>query len=137
MIIKTLKKEIIDLVKYPLPLNGELFGKYSDIKRYNNPILELQRLNSNKNFQFSLVLWIFIEEYCPKNEFCAIYQRFDQDSRRFTPNIFLTRNGQVHIEVFDRYNVPTGGMTVEKVPLNDWCRMVFLFRSFKVKIFVN
>ena len=119
-------------MNFPLPLNGREYGKDSKLMSYKDFSLEIERINGNKAFRFSFVIWIYIEDYCPRSQFCTIYQRYNEKSKRFTPNIFLTRNGEILVDVYDKNNVPHGGLTIKKVPLNDWCRMVFLFRSFKV-----
>ena len=78
-----------------MPLNGLEFGKIVQLKPYSNRNLELERQYTNKNFQFTLEIWLYAENHCATEIFCAIYQRANHANKRFTPNIFFKRDGNV------------------------------------------
>jgi len=39
--------------------------------------------------------------------------------------------GQIVVEIFDD-NIVRSAATTQSIPLNDWCRLVFQFRLYKV-----
>jgi hypothetical protein len=116
-------------------MNGERFGKFHQVYKYNNPVLENQRITSQP-FSFSYEVWLYIDDYCKEWKFCALYQRYDYGLRKYTPNIFFTSEGQIHIEVVDRTGKITGATTIVKVPKDEWCRLVIRFGT-SWQVFIN
>ncbi|CAF0704103.1 unnamed protein product [Brachionus calyciflorus] len=131
-----LEQEKIHIITNPLPLNGKHYGKVSEFMPYTDVFLEANRLKSFSNFRFSILLWIYIEEYC-KSSFCSIYQRYDSYLKRYTPNIFITNKGNIIVEIYNSRNAPNGAKTMLSLPLKQWCRLIFNFTNKKWTLYVN
>lgn len=79
------------MVKFPLVMTGERFGKFHDIHKYKNPALEHERTTGLLNFSYEI--WLYIQDYCKEWQFCALYQRYEFGLNKYTPNIFITAQG--------------------------------------------
>lgn len=106
-------------------------GKISELRPYTNDLLESKRVHEAKTFKFSIVLWLYVHEHC-KQRYCAIFQRFNHDSKRLTPNLFLIDSGELFVEVYDLQGTPEAAITNYKLPLHQWCRLICHFRHYKV-----
>ena len=108
-------------------------------------------------FRFSVVFWIYIEEYCiqdPSITLCAILQHLTFDRKHLTPELYINREGllfffphKINILKFDFSGNLVAHIfgsadhvkidhakTLASIPKKDWCRIVFVVHENLVNI---
>ncbi|CAF0804952.1 unnamed protein product [Adineta ricciae] len=134
--------EIIRTVNYPLLLTGGVYGKHFVLPAYKEYSLRLEQYTRVTRPRFSILFWIFIEDYCASDVFtthCAILQHLTFNNTHLTPELFLNREGQITVSMFgylhDLYGI--GARTFAAIPKKEWCRIAFIVNEFFWTIYVN
>ncbi|UJR27496.1 hypothetical protein I4U23_008780 [Adineta vaga] len=134
--------EIIRIINYPLVLTGGVYGKHFVLPPYQDYSLRLEQQSRVIRPKFSIVFWIFIDEYCTSEFFtiqCGILQHLSFNNTHLTPEIFLNREGQMTVSTFGYlYDLfGNGARTVASIPKKEWCRIAFIVNEYTWSVYIN
>ncbi|CAF3364177.1 unnamed protein product [Rotaria sp. Silwood1] len=134
--------EVVRIINYPLVLTGSAYGKYFVLPAYQNYDLRLEQQIQSIRPKFSIIFWLYIDEYCPYGSNaiqCSILQHLTFNNTHLTPEIFLNREGQIIVNMFGYlYDLKgTGARTIASIPKKDWCRVAFIVDEYYWNIYIN
>ncbi|CAF0808478.1 unnamed protein product [Adineta steineri] len=134
--------EIVRVINYPLVMTGNAYGKYFTLPQYQQYSLRLEQQMRLIRPKFSIIFWLYIDEYCTSEYFrnyCGILQHLTFNNTHLTPEIFLSQEGRIRINLYGSLYAleGTGAETIASVPRHDWCRVALIVDEYHWKIYIN
>ncbi|XP_071957323.1 protein sel-1 homolog 3-like isoform X2 [Antedon mediterranea] len=118
--------EIIDLVQFPVALTGLFAGISKDVPSFSDHILRHQVQSLRKNPRFTVVMYIYMLNHC-KHSLCSIMHRKTRYTNAYvTPLIFVNSEGQVHVQGVMENGQAHSMLTIAKIPVGEWVRIVYV-----------
>ncbi|XP_071174349.1 protein sel-1 homolog 3-like [Mytilus edulis] len=101
-----------------------------------NNELEYKRVQLVNKPRFTITVWVYILEYCARS-LCSIVHRAMWNGSYNTPLIFVTKKGNLHIQVSLTNGETRAAITDITIPRHQWVRLVFVFDRKKWKLTFN
>ncbi|KAM4742331.1 protein sel-1 homolog 3 isoform 2-T2 [Anableps anableps] len=117
-----LEQETIHLLSGIYASTGEHFGITKTLDPYRNELLEHFRLEAISFPWCELSMWIFVSRYC-KDRLCGLFYHIDSHNNYATPALFLTKSGQLHVQINGVSEESSAFLSSFTVPLNKWCQL--------------
>uniref|UniRef100_A0A8C7TG90 Si:dkey-24p1.6 n=1 Tax=Oncorhynchus mykiss TaxID=8022 RepID=A0A8C7TG90_ONCMY len=101
---------------------GENFGITKTLNAYSNEVLEYLRLQDIYFPWCVFSIWVFLTQSCQEN-LCAVFHHIDYQNNYATPNLFLKRSGQLHVQMHGETGRSSAFLCPFQVPLAQWCHI--------------
>ncbi|XP_033122788.1 protein sel-1 homolog 3-like [Anneissia japonica] len=121
-----IEPEVVDLVKFPVALTGSFAGISKDVPPFSDPLLRHQVHLSKTSPRFTFVVYVYMQEHC-EQQLCSIIQRKTHYTNAYTtPLLFVNREGKLHVQVVLENNKANSMLTMAKIPIGQWVRIVYV-----------
>lgn len=126
--------EVVHLIKFPLALSGRKVGVHRKINEYRNFVLKQLRQRSFDKPRYSFLVWLYVVDYCPHgSKLCGLFHHLTWDDRYATPQLAITKAGQIHFETI----MENGTSRIFETPMDfvipkeEWVQLVLSCETFK------
>ncbi|XP_048772690.2 protein sel-1 homolog 3-like [Ostrea edulis] len=130
------EEDTVEVIRFPAIMTGLSYGIVRTFQPYRDSELETGRQSMLHNPRMTLSVWLYVLEYCQKG-LCSIIVRMNKISSYLTPLIFLTKDGNFHIQMTQSNGRDVAAITTFTVPLHQWFRFVFSLHNQMWKITFN
>ncbi|XP_069600744.1 protein sel-1 homolog 3 [Ranitomeya imitator] len=132
ILVCPVESDVVTILPFPLASNGEHSGLIKTFEPFTNGDLEKRRRQHVKHYPtFTLSIWIYLLDYCTRKE-CGIFHHVDTEKMYATPLFFLTRKGQVHVQVQLTTGDDIATRSAFYLPLHIWVRLDFTVTKRKI-----
>ncbi|XP_025101243.1 protein sel-1 homolog 3-like isoform X1 [Pomacea canaliculata] len=126
------EQQTVYLLRYPAVLSGLTYGISRDLKPYSDTLLETERRRAFLSPSFSVELWVYIIDYCPKAHLnqaqaCAIFVHITWLGYHMTPALLVDTEGKMQVEV-QGPEIYTAHKTAQSLPRNQWVRILLTLK---------
>ncbi|XP_043976245.1 protein sel-1 homolog 3 isoform X2 [Gambusia affinis] len=125
--------ETIHLLSALYASTGESFGITKSLDPYRNELLEHFRVKAVPFPWCELSLWVFVRRYC-KHKLCGLFYHIDSHNNYATPALFLTKSGQLHVQISGASEESSAFLSSFTVPLNKWCQLTLTLQGRTVTV---
>uniref|UniRef100_A0A8C5L389 Sel-1 suppressor of lin-12-like 3 (C. elegans) n=1 Tax=Jaculus jaculus TaxID=51337 RepID=A0A8C5L389_JACJA len=128
-----LESDTVSLLDFPYASSGENTGIVKKLLGFQNRELEATRCQRVDYPVFTLSLWLYLLHYC-KTNLCGILYFIDSNEMYGTPSVFLTKEGNLHIQMHLVKGEDLAVKTKFTVPLKEWFRLDISFNGGQIVV---
>ncbi|KAM6988401.1 protein sel-1 homolog 3 [Tautogolabrus adspersus] len=129
------EQETARLLSSVFASTGENFGITKTLDPYSNDVLEYLRTEAISSPRCMFSMWILVNRHC-QERMCGLFYHLDSHHSYISPSLFLTKSGQLHVQMNGESKESSAFLSPFKVPLSEWCQisMAVLFKSVTVSM---
>nr|XP_034969393.1 LOW QUALITY PROTEIN: protein sel-1 homolog 3 [Zootoca vivipara] len=116
------ENDVVEILSFPYASSGEMTGIVKKFQKFENRELEIIRKRQNGYPNFTFSVWLYLLRYCKKT-LCGILYFIDSEEMYSTPAVFLTNEGDVHIQMHLLKGGDVAVKTTFSLPLKQWLRL--------------
>uniref|UniRef100_A0A670JAQ4 SEL1L family member 3 n=1 Tax=Podarcis muralis TaxID=64176 RepID=A0A670JAQ4_PODMU len=116
------ENDVVEILSFPYASGGEMTGIVKKFQKFENRELEIIRKRQNGYPNFTFSVWLYLLHYCRK-PLCGILYFIDSEEMYSTPAVFLTNEGDVHIQMHLLKGGDVAVKTTFSLPLKQWLRL--------------
>ncbi|KAL7832169.1 hypothetical protein AOLI_G00297170 [Acnodon oligacanthus] len=114
------ENEVATLLSSLYGSTGEHFGITKTLQPYRNEMLEGLRLKAISYPWCAFSMWVLLEEPC-RDHLCGLLHHVDSQENYATPSLFLTRSGQIHVQLQGENGLSSAFLSSFTLTLGLWC----------------
>ncbi|XP_072547841.1 protein sel-1 homolog 3 [Salminus brasiliensis] len=114
------ENEVSSLLSSLYGSTGEHFGITKTLQPFRNEMLEGLRLKAISYPWCAFSIWVLLEQPC-RDRLCGLLHRIDSKANYATPTVFLTRTGQLHVQLQGEDGHSSAFLSPFIMPLGLWC----------------
>ncbi|ELU16606.1 hypothetical protein CAPTEDRAFT_191910 [Capitella teleta] len=123
--------EVLHGVDFPVVMSNGPYGIHRVFESFSDPTRERIRLLQINRPVFTIVLTVYLDEYCPM--LCGLFHRVKWNDDLLTPVIYITSQGHLHVQYTTR-NAGQHAFRVtgsKIVPTKQWVRIYLSYQDKK------
>ncbi|CAJ1065052.1 protein sel-1 homolog 3 [Xyrichtys novacula] len=128
-----LEQETVQMFSSVFASTGENFGITKTLDPFNNKPLEYSRVRAISSPWCMFSMWILVTRHC-QEKLCGLFHHIDDLSDYISPALFLTKSGQLHIQMTGGLGDSSAHLSLFKVHLREWCRITVMILMKRVTI---
>ncbi|XP_049323398.1 protein sel-1 homolog 3 [Astyanax mexicanus] len=115
---------------------GEHFGITKSLHPFRNEMLEGQRIRAVSYPWCAFTVWVLLEQPC-RDRLCGLFHHIDSKENYATPTVFLTRTGQLHVQLQGEGGLSSAFLSPFTLPVGLWCLLTLELKGRMGKITVS
>ncbi|KAM5284801.1 protein sel-1 homolog 3 isoform 2-T2 [Hipposideros larvatus] len=127
------ENDVVTLLGFLYASSGENTGIVKKFPRFQNRELEATRHQRIDYPVFTISLWLYLLHYC-KAHLCGILYFVDSNEMYGTPSVFLTKEGNLHVQMHLVKGEDLAVKTKFTLPLKEWFRLDISFNGGQIVV---
>ncbi|XP_019497965.1 PREDICTED: protein sel-1 homolog 3 isoform X2 [Hipposideros armiger] len=127
------ENDVVTLLGFLYASSGENTGIVKKFPRFQNRELEATRHQRIDYPVFTVSLWLYLLHYC-KAHLCGILYFVDSNEMYGTPSVFLTKEGNLHVQMHLVKGEDLAVKTKFTLPLKEWFRLDISFNGGQIVV---
>uniref|UniRef100_A0A8B9LIS8 Si:dkey-24p1.6 n=1 Tax=Astyanax mexicanus TaxID=7994 RepID=A0A8B9LIS8_ASTMX len=99
--------------------SGEHFGITKSLHPFRNEMLEGLRIRAVSYPWCAFTVWVLLEQPC-RDRLCGLFHHIDSKENYATPTVFLTRSGQLHVQLQGVGGLSSAFLSPFSLPVGLW-----------------